>query len=556
MLKSTLLLLLLLFSSETCRCQNQNNRIRLTAYSFDELQDFIDNATGVTGKNFAQAYLDKAKKVGNRAKITQGYKNHIYFEMAYVRKLHYADSMIDAAKKTSTDILASSYVTKGAVYYSNKSYTPALDCYIKANSLIDETDPYLKYKIAYCIAEIKYYMAYYPEAISLLQSCLTYYKKDNPRPYINTLHLIGLCYNKNGQYELCHRTNQIGITEAAKYNEADLLHYFMHSEGINEYFMGHYQMALKHLTGSIAYFAEKGDFANESVASFYFGKCCLKLGRISEGIASLERVHYFFITKRYIRPDQIEAYHLLAGYYKSIHDKDKQQFFTDALVAADGMLDANYKALSTQLHKDYDTAELKKDKKKLRQDINALKENKDGKETQLTIMASAGIIITILASIILHRFYTLRRRFKNASGPSSYGPETSNDNRPANPVTMNEEVRKVLEKRLEKFEGEKKYLSKDMNLVLMAKLLETNTKYVTTLIRECRGKKTPQYLNDLKIDYLVELLSKDKKARYYKHKALATEIGYSTTNSLHKAFLNRVGSTFTDYLQQLQANDG
>lgn len=556
MFKFTPLLLLVLLSPEICRCQHQNNRDRLTANSFDELQDLIDSATGVTGKNYAKAYLDKAKKDANQAQITQGYKNHIYFETDYARKIQYADSMIGAAKKTSPNILASSYITKGAVYYSDKSYRPALDCYIKANSLIDENDPYLKHKIAYCIAEIKYYMGYYPDAIALLQSCLNYYRKANPKPYITTLHLIGLCYNKNGQYEMCHNTNQTGISEAAKYNEQDLLHYFMHSEGINEFFIGHYEMALKHLTGSMAYFAEKGDFANESVASFYFGKCCLKLGRISEGIASLERVHYFFTTKRYIRPDQLEAYHLLTGYYKSMHNKDKQQFYTDALVAADGMLDDNYKALSTQLHTDYDTAQLKKEKKKLRQDLNHLQEKENSKDMQLKILASTGIIISILTSVILYRLYLLRRRLQNVPNPLKNKQETLDDTRPANPVAMKDTVMTVLLKKLEKFENEKKYLNKDINLAIMAQLLGTNTKYVAIIIHEHRGKKTPQYLNDLKIDYLLELLSKDKKTRNYTHKALAADIGYSSVNSFHKAFFNRTGKAFNEYLEGLQEPDG
>jgi len=550
------LLLLVLLTPEICQCQNQNNRNRLTANSFDELQDLIDDATGVTGKIYAEAYLDKAKGKLNWPKITQGYKNHIYFEAEYTQKIQYADSMIAAAQKTTLNILASSYVTKGAVYYSYKHYRPALNCYIKANSLADETDPYLTHKIAYGIAEIKYYMGYYPDAIALLQSCLSFYKKANPKPYITTLHLIGLCYNKNGQYEQCHSINQTGISEAAKHNEADLLHYFMHSEGINEFFMGHYEMALRHLTGSMAYFAEKEDFANESVASFYLGKCCLKLGRIREGIASLERVHYFFTNKGYIRPDQLEAYHLLAGYYKSIHNKDKQQFYTEALVAADGMLDADYKALSTQLHTDYDTAQLKKEKKKLKQDLNYLQKNKDDKDRQLAIVASTGIIISIVAGITLYRFYHLRRRFQNVPNPLSDNYEISNDTRPASPVTMKDELTILLLKGLEKFEKEKQFLNKDMNLAIIAKQLGTNPKYAAKIIREHRGKKTPQYLNDLRIDYLLELLSEDKKARHYKHKALAADLGYSSINSFHKAFSTRTGKTFTDYLEGLQEPDG
>ena len=57
-------------------------------------------------------------------------------------------------------------------------------------------------------------------------------------------------------------------------------------------------------------------------------------------------------------------------------------------------------------------------------------------------------------------------------------------------------------KNLEKFERNKKYLEKDMNLVKMASLLNTNTKYVTKIIVKHRGKGTIDYITNLKIDYI------------------------------------------------------
>ena len=47
---------------------------------------------------------------------------------------------------------------------------------------------------------------------------------------------------------------------------------------------------------------------------------------------------------------------------------------------------------------------------------------------------------------------------------------------------INPEIEAGIIKNLEKFERNKRYLEKDMNLVKMAVLLNTNTKYVTKII--------------------------------------------------------------------------
>jgi tetratricopeptide (TPR) repeat protein/AraC-like DNA-binding protein len=548
MFKLPILTIVLFLCPILCAAQKQNIDLRLKAYNFDELQQYIDNANGQTGKMYARAYLENAKAKRIWDKIAQGYKNHIYFEDSYAAKLQYADSMVAAARKATPLVLASSYLTKGAVYYSNKSYKQALEHYLKANGLLQKNDdPYLFHKVAYCIAQVKCYMELYPDAIDLLLPCLAYYKTEDTRAYINTLHLMGICYNRNGQYQLSHKTNQLGITIAAQHNQTELLHYFMHSEGINEFFMGHHDAALKYLKGSVAYFGEKGDFANESVASFYFGKCCLKLGRIRDGIAALEKVHQLFTRKGYIRPDEMEAYRLLANHYRSKNDINRQLFYTDASIVADSVLDSNYKFLTIKLQKGYDIVQLRKDRQRLEQEL------RDSKEKEFMFIARTGLSIVLLASMLGYGVNRLVKKRRAIAVPLPYSQESTE----SKPVTsaIKEDLLLVLQKRLEKFERDKKYLGKDMNLAHMAKLLETNTKYVSILIHEYRDKKTPEYLNDLKIDHLVDLLAKDSKARNYTHKALATEIGYSTTNSLHKAFFNRTGVSFTEYLEGLQVKN-
>lgn len=107
-------------------------------------------------------------------------------------------------------------------------------------------------------------------------------------------------------------------------------------------------------------------------------------------------------------------------------------------------------------------------------------------------------------------------------------------------------------KKLDKLEGAKKYLEKDMTLVKMASLLNTNTKYVTKIIAKHRGKGTIEYITDLKIDYIIDILKKESKYRNYTNKALGEEAGCGSTQNFTRAFKVRTGITPTYFIYKLK----
>src|SRR5690606_28776341 len=73
-------------------------------------------------------------------------------------------------------------------------------------------------------------------------------------------------------------------------------------------------------------------------------------------------------------------------------------------------------------------------------------------------------------------------------------------------IDINPEVAQQLLKQLEKFEHNKKFLEKDLTLVKLAASFNSNTKYLSKVILYNRDKGFVEYINDLKIDYIVELL--------------------------------------------------
>jgi AraC-like DNA-binding protein len=107
-------------------------------------------------------------------------------------------------------------------------------------------------------------------------------------------------------------------------------------------------------------------------------------------------------------------------------------------------------------------------------------------------------------------------------------------------------------KQLDKFERDKKFLEKDITLVKLAAAFNSNNKYLSKIIAHYKEKGFVEYINALKIDYLITLLQEDKRIRNYTNKALAEEAGFSSTQRFANAFLTKTGMPTSFFIEQLK----
>ena len=222
---------------------------------------------------YTQTWLKKAKTDNNFEQMVLAYKSILYLSNKKTWTA-YTDSMLIAAKRTKNDVLiGSAYLTKATVYYGHKDNKNALDNFLLADEYISKTnDDYSIYKVKFGIAQTKYYLGFYDEAISLFRECSAYFKEENDRAYLNSLHGLGVCYNKIGKYDLSSATNQLGFKEGRKLENLEMEIYFTHSEGINQYFKNNYSKAIKDLNSTLPGIISNKDFAAETVTYFYLGK--------------------------------------------------------------------------------------------------------------------------------------------------------------------------------------------------------------------------------------------------------------------------------------------
>lgn len=561
--KKLVLILTLLVHFANAQVENSRANNLLRQISSGALRSANDTLKSIAT---AKDLLVKIKSEKNYREMALTYKALMYLSDKKTHLL-YSDSILTAANHTKDDILiASAYMTRATVYYGQKDNKNALDNFLLADEYISKTDDnYSIYKIKFGIAQTKYYLGFYDEAISLFRECIDYFKEENDRAYLNSIHGLGVCYNKVGKYDLSSATNKLGINEGRKLENLDMESYFIHSEGINQYFKNNYRKAIKDLNSIISSMQSKKDFANETVAYFYLGRCFWSLKEQEKAIEYFKKVDKTFEQQKYIRPDLRESYELLIDYYKSHGDTKSQLYYINQLLKVDHILGQNYKYLLRKIVKEYDTKELLKSK----QDI----------ENAMTFRTIIGFsIIALMALVIIYlvyRHFKNKRLFEEVMKRDTTQHRTLNNTvydlvldgtkkqEVINPIiheTNNKQTSQEISpdietgilKKLDKLEGSKKYLEKDMTLVKMASLLNTNTKYVTKIIAKHRGKGTIEYITDLKIDYIIDILKKESKYRNYTNKALGEEAGFGSTQNFTRAFKVRTGITPTYFIYKLK----
>lgn len=555
--KKFVILLIVVVHFATAQSDSTTSVDSLSGKSLEYLKNRFETNINNQAKSkiYAGAWLKKAKSdKSNYVQLALAYKASAVLAIK-TQQIHYADSMIFNALRTrNKELIGASYLAKGILHYKHNQHDKALNNYLKAEQQIwQRNSPHLNFQIKYGIAQIKYYLGFYDEAISLYRECIVYFEEENDRAYLNSLHGLGLCYTKIGKYDLTTEINNLGIEQGRLFDNTSMEFYFMHSEGINQCQKSNYKVAIKLLNNTLPNIILSKDHANENVAYFYIGKSNWELKQYDAAIGYFKKIDRLFQKENYILPDHRKGYEYLIDYYKQKSDTDSQLLYINQLLKVDKILAKDYKYLLKKIVKEYDTKELLYAKNKIE---NAMLQTRIAACLVLSIMAAIIIFLIrknkknqMLFEELMNRNTTL----KNINEITEIIlPTCIESDKIATTQEISPEIESAIVKKLEKFELTKKYLEKDMNLTKMATILHTNSKYVTKVIAKHRGKGTIEYITELKLDYIVEMLKTDSKYRNYTNVALAKEAGFRTTQNFTRAFKKHTGINPTYFSYKLK----
>lgn len=545
-----LIFFLILFASPVNGQDFNDYRMRYDHYDEDDSAAF----------RYLRPYIAKARLEKDYRELTQAYKDAVSFSPD--GKISYADIMIWAASKTrDRDLLATGYLTKGTVYYFNyRKFKPALDEYLKAWEYAQHSEnKYLYYKNLYHIGVVKSYLGYYKEALEIFEKCSVFFRtpKAIPEPpnvgfnrkkgYLNTLHQQAVCLlhlNRNPEAEDLADTglSKVGA-ESDFYLERSN---FYKVKGITAYRKKQDTLALRLLSIALAGFEKKNDFTNATVVYYYKGKSEHRVGNSENAVHQFIKVDSVFRKHFFILPEVREAYEYLIIFYHRRGEREQELYYTTQLLKVDQIISADFKYLSGKIHKEYDTQDLLKAKKRLE--------------------ASAPYFYMIIGGLAVFSFwqviYRYRRRRKENALYRKYQElldraETQQKGKGI-PVSTKRDY-KISDKalvtllhKLEIFEKSRLFLEKGLTRHALSETLDTNESYLSQVINRYKGNNFNGYLNQLRIQYITGLLSERSTYRNYSVEALAEECGFADRSKFSKAFTEINGLSPGEFVAQLK----
>ncbi|WGF91250.1 helix-turn-helix domain-containing protein [Aequorivita marisscotiae] len=180
------------------------------------------------------------------------------------------------------------------------------------------------------------------------------------------------------------------------------------------------------------------------------------------------------------------------------------------------------------------------------------------KFTKNMLISSAFLALIILIWLLLRFRYRRRAKqynrfltfFENRKNPVEIVPikEVSKG------LNIPQETENALVNKLAQFEKSKQFTKQDMSLALLAANLDTNTKYLSEVINSHKGKNFNSYINELRINYIIDKLKSNRTYLQYKISYLAEESGFSSHSSFATVFKAVTGISPTVFIDLLKSS--
>ncbi|EJL70314.1 helix-turn-helix domain-containing protein [Chryseobacterium populi] len=154
--------------------------------------------------------------------------------------------------------------------------------------------------------------------------------------------------------------------------------------------------------------------------------------------------------------------------------------------------------------------------------------------------------------ILQQKFQKLIMKIKHEAEIQNSEEEKEEEETIKIPKTIAEETINQLLNKISKFEKTEKYLKNDITIAWLASHLNTNTKYLSEIIKNYKNKNFNSYINSLRIKYITKKLYEDAIYREYKISYLAEVCGYATPRVFLNAFKKETGLTPSDFIENMR----
>ncbi|AXG68192.1 DNA-binding transcriptional regulator ChbR [Kordia sp. SMS9] len=542
--------------------QNNNDIDSLSKLSYQVLIDSFYNSSELADKEvFTESILQKSKKEKDtlRQIIAYYFYTNIYRGNRKKPRLLYLDSLIDISKRyPDTDFPTTAYYDKGILLYKERDFKKAINAFVKGNEYATEysNNAFIFLTNNY-IARIKDRTGNQLEALKIHQKNTQFAKKNikelKNATYLRSLYALAFTHKNSRNIDSASYYNNLGLELSDEFNIEKMKPYFNMNEGVVMYLKKEYDSAKFRIESSKESFKKTNDLPNLSEAYFYLGKIAYDQSYKNEAIKYFKKVDTIFSEINDLFPELRENYLLLRSYYKQQKNLKKQLLYTEKLTKIDSILNSNNMYISDYLKNEFDIPKIISEKEDL---IQRLKKTNKSKTTYIYI----GVAFILLVIVF---FYRRQQIFKKRFEKLLYDSKENRNNaieinkieKQKSLLDVPKELVEIILGGLKSFEANKGFLDSSIKLSTLAKLLDTNTNYLSKTINYYKGKNINAYLNELRVEYAIEKLKEDKKFRNYTIKAIAREVGFKSSETFSKTFYKKTGIYPSYFIKQLDKTE-
>jgi len=552
-------------------------------------------------REYAEEAFQLAKETNNKtAEANVSIVLSSFYIFSSIEKAEeYAKNALALGKELElSNVEIGALVNIGVIHYNQGKKEKAIDYYQKALDISIAAENHKKSALIYSNIGTAYKdLAEYEKAIDLLQNSIDIREKIEDKTGLAfSLHMIGIIYKEWGnneealkyykesllikeeigdKYGTIFSMNALGqiYNENQEYHKA--LESFQKALQLSEA-MNNKRIIAGALNNIGAAYNSLGEY---SKALVYYEKSIKIKEQLNDNegkISSLENIGQVYLAqKKYTKAlqffnksldisennnigiSEMNAYKHLSKVYSQMGNKSKAfKYFKQYNEIKDSVFSAEKHEQIVEMQTKYETA-------KKENEIVILNAEKKAKDIALrqqklytTSLASGLMLVFVFFIILAFQYKQKQTAYKNLVQKNMElirNEDKSIDKYQKSGLQTNE-IENLVIALSEKMKMEKAYLNSDINIALLSKQLNTNSKYLSQAINTKFNMNFNQFLNGYRIKESQRLLA-DKENNKLSIEGIATTVGFNSKATFNTAFRKQTGVTPSFYKKSLQQEE-
>ncbi|MDY8138769.1 helix-turn-helix domain-containing protein [Aquimarina sp. 2201CG5-10] len=529
--------------------------------SYQEPQDFILDPKTREAIQCEKQKLLKAQKEKDTSNIISGYYylGSIYDGEKY---LSYMDTVLTltAGKKSYEYIRALTYTDLYLYYMDEYDYVKAMNYLVKAKdyAVLLNNDQLLRF----CKEDLVTIKANFGK----IQEAIDFYKEDIKRLKKDTVSIdnnINLGYHYSNisyyltmikKYDSAHYYNKMG-KKIVKGLDSSLYRYLEINAAITDYYLGNLEAAKQVFENLETTYGDLS-IANYAEIHYYLGKTNKDLGNHNVSYYHFKKIDSLYEKRQKMDFGYRDTYYELMNMH-SKNEYEKRLEYVNKLLVFDSIYRVNANYVNSKVLDKFDIPTLIEEKELL---ITSLSKDNRKFKTKSFWYLGVGVLIFILLGYQTYSIFRYKQKARklviDLDGTLINKKKiTKKTVSPGETLDISDEVITRTLSLLDKFEEELGFLNANLTLQQLARKVNSNSKYLSRIIKMYKEESFYGYIQNLRINQVLNRLKNDTKFREFTIDAIAKESGYNQRESFSKAFEKVTGVRPSYFIKELKKQD-